>query len=155
MNAINANKRPLLEAPQARLGLLLLAICWPLNWTLPGMRTAYLLFPLGPAAAGRSPARAYPGSESGPVSRRHRDGRADSSLAKILLSVRLDIAAADPGTTELLVWAVPFSAGAAGRRLAANHISVRWGAYLRVLLGNVELLFAAKVGLSHARRSIP
>jgi len=76
-------------------------------------------------------------------------------LAKILLSVRLDIAAADPGTTELLVWAVPFSAGAAGRRLAANHISVRWGAYLRVLLGNVELLFAAKVGLSHARRSIP
>src|SRR5881628_2271849 len=46
MNAINANKRPLLEAPQARLGLLLLAICWPLNWTLPGMRTAYLFFPL-------------------------------------------------------------------------------------------------------------
>src|SRR5438128_5122124 len=46
MNAINANKRPLLEAPQARLGLLLLGACWPLNWTLPGMRTAYLFFPL-------------------------------------------------------------------------------------------------------------
>jgi hypothetical protein len=28
------------------LGLLLLAVCWPLNWTLPGMRTAYLFFPL-------------------------------------------------------------------------------------------------------------
>jgi hypothetical protein len=28
------------------LGLLFLAICWPLNWTLPGMRTAYLFFPL-------------------------------------------------------------------------------------------------------------
>jgi hypothetical protein len=26
--------------------LLLLAVCWPLNWTLPGMRTAYLFFPL-------------------------------------------------------------------------------------------------------------
>ncbi len=27
-------------------GFLLLAICWPLNWILPGMRTAYLFFPL-------------------------------------------------------------------------------------------------------------
>ena len=27
-------------------GLALLAICWPLNWTLPGLRTAYLFFPL-------------------------------------------------------------------------------------------------------------
>jgi hypothetical protein len=26
--------------------LLLLAVCWPLNWTLPGTRTAYLFFPL-------------------------------------------------------------------------------------------------------------
>jgi len=26
--------------------MLLLAVCWPLNWTLPGMRTAYLFFPL-------------------------------------------------------------------------------------------------------------
>jgi len=33
-------------APQGWLGLILLAICWPLNWTLPGMRTAYLFFPL-------------------------------------------------------------------------------------------------------------
>lgn len=31
---------------QGRLGLLLLAVCWPLNWALPGMRTAYLFFPL-------------------------------------------------------------------------------------------------------------
>jgi hypothetical protein len=28
------------------IGLVLLAICWPLNWTLPGIRTAYLFFPL-------------------------------------------------------------------------------------------------------------
>src|SRR5437879_13892663 len=34
------------QAPQGRLGIVLLAICWPLNWMLPGMRTAYLFFPL-------------------------------------------------------------------------------------------------------------
>jgi hypothetical protein len=33
-------------APQGWAGLILLAVCWPLNWTLPGMRTAYLFFPL-------------------------------------------------------------------------------------------------------------
>jgi hypothetical protein len=27
-------------------GLMLVAVCWPLNWTLPGVRTAYLFFPL-------------------------------------------------------------------------------------------------------------
>jgi hypothetical protein len=27
-------------------GLLLVAVCWPLNWTLPGVRTSYLFFPL-------------------------------------------------------------------------------------------------------------
>lgn len=35
-----------LGSPQGRFGLLLVAVCWPLNWTLPGMRTAYLFFPL-------------------------------------------------------------------------------------------------------------
>jgi hypothetical protein len=29
-----------------RLGLLLVALSWPLNWILPGLRTAYLFFPL-------------------------------------------------------------------------------------------------------------
>ena len=33
-------------APRGRVGLLLVAVCWPLNWTLPGARTAYLFFPL-------------------------------------------------------------------------------------------------------------
>jgi len=33
-------------APHGWFGLLLLAVCWPLNWTLPGTRTAYLFFPL-------------------------------------------------------------------------------------------------------------
>jgi hypothetical protein len=32
--------------PRAWLGLVLLAVCWPLNWTLPGVRTAFLFFPL-------------------------------------------------------------------------------------------------------------
>ena len=36
----------MLRSRQGRLGLLLVAICWPLNWTLPGMRTAWLFFPL-------------------------------------------------------------------------------------------------------------
>jgi len=27
-------------------GVMLVAICWPLNWTLPGFRTSYLFFPL-------------------------------------------------------------------------------------------------------------
>ena len=33
-------------ATQGWLGLFLLATCWPLNWMLPGVRTAYLFFPL-------------------------------------------------------------------------------------------------------------
>lgn len=33
-------------ASQGWLGVILVAVCWPLNWTLPGMRTAYLFFPL-------------------------------------------------------------------------------------------------------------
>lgn len=28
------------------LGLILIAVCWPLNWMLPGVRTSYLFFPL-------------------------------------------------------------------------------------------------------------
>src|SRR5437667_2520125 len=46
MKAISPTRRSLLSAPQGAFGVLLLAICWPLNWTLPGMRTAYLFFPL-------------------------------------------------------------------------------------------------------------
>lgn len=33
-------------ASPGRWGILLLAVCWPLNWMLPGVRTAYLFFPL-------------------------------------------------------------------------------------------------------------
>jgi hypothetical protein len=46
MNGLHPTKRRMLWPPQRWLGLLLLAVCWPLNWTLPGTRTAYLFFPL-------------------------------------------------------------------------------------------------------------
>jgi hypothetical protein len=44
--AMNSTRGSALLARQGWFGLLLLAVCWPLNWTLPGMRTAYLFFPL-------------------------------------------------------------------------------------------------------------
>jgi hypothetical protein len=43
MDAVRPSPR---FAPQGWLGLLLLGVCWPLNWMLSGMRTAYLFFPL-------------------------------------------------------------------------------------------------------------
>jgi hypothetical protein len=43
---METTKRAALYPPQGWVGLLLLAVCWPLNWTLPGVRTAYLFFPL-------------------------------------------------------------------------------------------------------------
>jgi hypothetical protein len=46
MNGISSINRPVFFGLQGWVGLLLLAVCWPLNWTLPGMRTAYLFFPL-------------------------------------------------------------------------------------------------------------
>jgi hypothetical protein len=46
MNATLVTKPTRFRAPQGWLGFALLAVCWPLNWTLPGMRTAYLFFPL-------------------------------------------------------------------------------------------------------------
>jgi hypothetical protein len=43
---VNSTTRVAWLGPQGWFGLLLLAVCWPLNWSLPGMRTAYLFFPL-------------------------------------------------------------------------------------------------------------
>ncbi len=45
MNRTDSPKIGIAWRPQGWVGLLLLAVCWPLNWTLPGMRTAYLFFP--------------------------------------------------------------------------------------------------------------
>jgi hypothetical protein len=46
MNGVHLARRLGCWPSQGWLGLLLLSICWPLNWTLPGARTAYLFFPL-------------------------------------------------------------------------------------------------------------
>lgn len=46
MNATHSLSRPALWGSQGWLGLVLLAVWWPLNWSLPGNRTAYLFFPL-------------------------------------------------------------------------------------------------------------
>jgi hypothetical protein len=46
MNATSLTRRTVSWTPQWWLGLSLVAIFWPLNWALPGMRTAYLFFPL-------------------------------------------------------------------------------------------------------------
>src|SRR6266581_1297535 len=46
MHGNGIQKRLTPQAQQGWLGLGLLAVCWPLNWTMPGMRTAYLFFPL-------------------------------------------------------------------------------------------------------------
>src|SRR2546429_3510142 len=46
MHGNGFQKRLAPQAQQGWLGLGLLAVCWPLNWTMPGARTAYLFFPL-------------------------------------------------------------------------------------------------------------
>lgn len=43
---MNATRRLAQWPPHGWAGLTLLCVCWPLNWKLPGMRTAYLFFPL-------------------------------------------------------------------------------------------------------------
>ena len=43
---MDLTRRSMHWGPQGWVGLLLVAVCWPLNWTLPGCRTAYLFFPL-------------------------------------------------------------------------------------------------------------
>jgi hypothetical protein len=42
----NIGRNHLLWPARGWLGLLLIAVCWPLDWALPGVRTSYLFFPL-------------------------------------------------------------------------------------------------------------
>ena len=46
MNGADSILRRASRTRQGRLGAILVAVCWPLNWTLPGVPTAYLFFPL-------------------------------------------------------------------------------------------------------------
>lgn len=43
---MDSTRRALHFPSQGWLGVLLVAVCWPLNWNLSGTRTAYLFFPL-------------------------------------------------------------------------------------------------------------
>ncbi len=43
---VSQNTTSLSQGRQGRVGLILIAIFWPLNWILPGLPTAYLFFPL-------------------------------------------------------------------------------------------------------------
>jgi len=45
MNGTSSAKRSAFWIPQWRVGVLLLGVCWPLNWTVKGV-TAFLFFPL-------------------------------------------------------------------------------------------------------------
>ncbi len=46
MDAFDSTRQAGRWGAQGWLGLLLVAVCWPLNWALPGNRTAYLFVPL-------------------------------------------------------------------------------------------------------------
>jgi len=81
---------------------------------------------------------------------RSRNAAADGHLAEILLSVCLDVAGVDIGTAESLVGTRAFHGIFETRGLAAGRVAIGWGVDLRIFLGDVELLFVAKVDLSHA-----
>ncbi len=46
INRVMQTKCSVVWVPQWWLGMALIGVCWPLNWFLDGMRTAYLFFPL-------------------------------------------------------------------------------------------------------------
>ena len=66
----------------------------------------------------------------------------------------MDVAGVDFGAGELLVRKGTFPGVLGGRGLAANSFALDWGVNLRGLLGDVELLFVAEMGLSHARDAV-
>jgi hypothetical protein len=62
----------------------------------------------------------------------------------------MTVAGLDIGTAESLVGKRAFHGIFGTRGLAADRLAVGWGVDLRILLGDVELLFVAEVDLSHA-----
>src|SRR5205814_6039123 len=81
---------------------------------------------------------------------RRRYAAADAGLAKILLSVCLDVPGLDSGTAEFLAGKRAFHGVLGTGGLADDRIAVGGGVDLRLFLGDVELLFVAEVDLSHA-----
>src|SRR5213079_3582299 len=72
----------------------------------------------------------------------------------MLLSVCLDVARVDIGTAESLVRKRAFHGIFGTGGLAADRVAIGLGVDLRILLGDVELLFVAEVDLSHARGAV-
>ena len=95
------------------------------------------------------------GPECRNFSGRNCDVRADFIVAKILLSLRVDIVAVDFGANQSLDETSELFGFSARGQLAANRVIVAGSAHLWVLLGDVEFLFMAEVGLSHARSAVP
>ena len=81
---------------------------------------------------------------------RRGNAAADAGLAKILLSVCLDVPGLDSGTAEFLAGKRAFHGVLGTGGLAADRVAIVWGVDLRLFLGDVELLFVAEVDLSHA-----
>lgn len=66
----------------------------------------------------------------------------------------MDVAGVDTGAGESLVGTGTFPGVFGGRRLATDYLALDWGVNLRLLLGDVELLFVAQMGISHTRRAV-
>lgn len=66
----------------------------------------------------------------------------------------MDVAGVDIGSGESLVGTGTFPRVFGVRRLAADCFAVDWGVNLWILLGDVEFLFVAEMGLSHARDAV-
>lgn len=66
----------------------------------------------------------------------------------------MDVAGVDIGPGESLVETGAFPGVFGARGLAADYFAVDWGVNLRILLGDVELLFVAEMGLSYDRDTV-
>jgi len=66
----------------------------------------------------------------------------------------MDVAGVDIEAGESLVETGKFPGIFGARRLAIDYFAVYRGFNLRILLGDVELLFVAEMGLPHARDAV-
>src|SRR5208282_2970355 len=137
MNATDSTQRPVLWGLQGWLGLLLLAVCWPLNWTLAGSRTAYLFFPLWLGYILVVDALVLSRTGTSIWTRSRGEFRllfVTAVPAWWLLSVRLDVAGVPAGAAELLAGPPALLTGFGAGGLAAGGFPGRRGSHLRVLL---------------------
>jgi len=231
MNGAGSTKLTVLWIPQWWLGVLLLAVCWPINWSVRGS-TAYFFFPLwlgyilvvdalvlsrtGTSLWTRSRrdfallfvasspvwwifevinqrtnnweylgtahftqveyyllctlsfstvmpavfetaelARSFGWIESRFVFERSGDADSDTPLAALLLPFRLVFPGADPGAAELLAGPLFAPGRFTTRRLATRAFARGGRPYLRLFLGDVELLFRPKMDLPYPGSPVP